>query len=46
VTSSKDHRTGHAAIGEASGEAEEGRRGGHFLMVLMMVQLITEKSEL
>jgi hypothetical protein len=36
VTGSEDHRAGHAAIGEAIGKAEKGRRGGHFLMVLMM----------
>ena len=46
MTGSKDHRTGHATIGEAIGEAEKGRRGGHFRMILMMVQLTTEKSEL
>jgi hypothetical protein len=36
-TGSKDHCTGHAAIGEAIGKAKKGRRGGHFLIVLMMV---------
>ena len=29
VTGSEDHRTGHAAIVEAIGKAEKGRRGGH-----------------
>ena len=33
VTGSEDHRTGRAAVGEAVGKAEKGRRCGHFLMV-------------
>jgi hypothetical protein len=37
VTGSKDHHTGHPAIGEAIGKAEKGRRDRHSLMVLMIV---------
>ena len=29
VTRAEDHRAGQAAIGEAIGKAEKGRRGGH-----------------
>ena len=34
VTGSEDHRTGHAAIGEAIGKAEKGRRGGHVFLTM------------